>query len=140
MLIHWFNSPMNCEPPNYEITDITRGSLGTSRGILAAPAESFWTAATPFNNFSPLHLLIPAECPCGHQGRVSQAVHFREPVKTHWVSLLNTPLPSWRERETDRHTSSSGPSIVRETKVVAVPLWEGLVMISNSHKNIPLFW
>lgn len=39
LLLHWFNSPMNSESPNYEITDKTKGSLWTNSGILAAPAD-----------------------------------------------------------------------------------------------------
>lgn len=27
LLLHWFNSPMNSESPNYEIVDNTKGSL-----------------------------------------------------------------------------------------------------------------
>lgn len=101
LLLHQFNSPMNCEPPNYEITDNTRGSSGTSRDILAAQQRAFGLAANPFNNFSPLHLLTWAEHLCDSQGRISQAVHFRKPVKIHWVSLLKTHSQA-EERETER--------------------------------------
>lgn len=119
-----FNSSMNSEPPNYEITDNTRGNLGTSRVFWLPQQIVFGPAANPFNNFSPLNLLTRAERLSDCQSRISQAVQFREPGKTQWFILLKTPLPRWRERQTDRERSMSlsAPSILKETEVVAVPV------------------
>ena len=65
--------------------------------------HAFGPAANPLNNFSPLHLLTRTECLSDPHSRISQAVHFREPVKTQWFNMLKSPQ---LKRELEGHPMS----------------------------------